>query len=83
MTPSIAKWLLSQSKRQRLELIHELPAARRLAVEMMARQRGEDGWNATVWKGEGTKARKDLADLRKSIKAFDAVIEDLEKEAGK
>lgn len=82
MTPAVANWLLSQARRQRLELVHELPEARRLAVEMMARQRGDDGWSAIAWKGSGDRARKELASLRKSIKVFDTIIEDLKKEAG-
>lgn len=56
---------------------YEEQELKRIASEMMKRQRGEDGWDPVAWSGEGTKARRDHSVAKRRREMIESVVKEL------
>jgi hypothetical protein len=77
--PVIAKWMLERARKDLRKQRAELTDLERLAVEMTKRERGEGGYSASVWHGEGRKARRALILANKRAGMLRRVVNALKK----
>jgi len=78
VTPYTRFWLLEKAKADLAEAVVEERCSRWHAAEMMKRQRGEDGWSAYAWAGEGTSAKREHAKTKKRVDMLRHVVGELE-----
>jgi len=74
MNSSIFRWLLEKAKVDLREAISNERELKRIAVEMMKRQKGKDGWDREAWKGEGTKAYNEFCAAAKYTRRMRKVV---------
>jgi len=79
LDPVIAKWMLERARKDLRKQRSELPGLERLAVEMTKRGRGENGYSASVWHGEGRKARGALILANRRAGMLRHVVDELKK----
>lgn len=77
MTPAVATWLRDRARSELRGAKFDLAEARRRTAAMREREKGLDGWDPRLWKGETAKALREQKEAQKLVRLLERVIRDL------